>query len=101
MKRLAVILLLSSCAQQKTVVVLPPATPIPNELLQSCNLDPHTPKSLPPIRSAAQIADSYNKLELSREAIIKQLNECDSKRSGLLSKLQETQAPKQLETGNK
>lgn len=61
---------------------------IPNSLL-SCDLNSHTPPALPPVRTTAKVVEGYNELELSREAILAQLLNCDGKRKELVKRLNE------------
>jgi hypothetical protein len=86
MRYLIVLLALSGCVgkpPQKSVVI-----PFG---LRYCDTDTHKPKALPAIRTEKDVAKSYNDLELSREAVIKQLRECDSKRDVTLKLLKGTE----------
>lgn len=87
---LGTVVVLAGCEwiDDKPAVGSIPDISLPSNLL-FCNLNTHTPAPLPTIKASKQLIDGYNELELSREAIISELRECDSKRAKLVEKLME------------
>lgn len=87
MRTLFVSLLLCGCAGTVPEVFVPHNNvTVPNDLTY-CPKPSDTIKPLPAIRTTDTVIDYANKLELSREELITDLQTCDTRRSILLNKL--------------
>lgn len=77
MYKFALVLLLGGCGSHYAAIP---------DVLTFCDLDNHKPK---PPRRIANITVAYNELELSREAIMQERDDCNSKRTVLVQLLKE------------